>query len=147
MYEVVSTEYLEKLCEEKDYSGLCWLSAVLCGSNRLEARGLTYGLPSALFLLIEGLTWFAQGQRSGVWTYFEATPQVRQQAMIEAFQQQDWPSDFSENYLFGMKNWSNPESVSMLDRWLVEKDDVNNALLWGIITNNGKLIQETTLYR
>ena len=145
MQEVVSTEYLKKLCDEKDYFGLCWLSSVLCGSTRFEAKDPTYGLPSALFLLVEGLTWFAQGQRSGVWTYFEATPIVHQRAMVKAFQEQEWPSDFSEHYLLGMENWRNSENIFMLDRWLVKKDDINNALLWEIVANNGKLIQETTL--
>ena len=82
--QVVSPAYLNTLCEAREYEGLTWISAVLCGSSSFDGTAAAYGLPTPLFLLVESLAWFAQGVRSGAWTYFEATPLAQQLAMLKA---------------------------------------------------------------
>src|SRR5258708_2971759 len=97
MKSSVTRSYLDGLFASRDYDGLVWLSSMLCGTRGFNLRSPTYGLPRALFLFVESLAWFAQGLRSGVWTYFEATPSVRQQEMLAALGDLA-PKGFDEQY-------------------------------------------------
>ncbi len=103
------------------------------------SRDSTYGLPRALFLFVESLAWFAQGLRSGVWTYFEATPSVRQQEMLAALGDLA-PKGFDEQYGAGMRGWAEPDQAAAVDRWLAQSDEENNAFLWRLAEQNRAMI-------
>jgi hypothetical protein len=77
----------------REYDGLVWLSALICGSEVFDPQEPAYGLEPPLFLFVEALAWFAQAIRSGVWTYFETTPVGRQQRML-ALLKTIGPSEF-----------------------------------------------------
>ena len=100
MKSSVTRSYVDGLFASRDYDGLVWLSSTLCGSRGFNLQSPTYGLPRTLFLFVESLFWFAQGLRSGVWTYFEATPSARQQEMLAALGDLA-PEGFDEQYVPG----------------------------------------------
>ncbi len=81
---LIASAYLDKTFSERDEASLAFLSSLVCGTQAFDERHAIYGLPPPLFLFVEDLLWFAQAWRSGSWTYFEATPPERQQAMLEA---------------------------------------------------------------
>lgn len=132
---------LDAIFQAREYEGLVSLSAALCGSNLFDGKGATWGLPSPLFLFVEGLLWFAQGIRSGTWTYFEATPPARQQAMLEALRQEGMPPDFAERYALGMRNWETPDALDALDAWLDDNDWLNKDLLWALASRHRTSIE------
>jgi hypothetical protein len=101
-------------------------------SRRLRAITLDYGLPSHFFVVVEGLAWFAQACRSGVWIYFEATPPQRQQAMYEALLQFG-PEEFARHYQFGMRHWRDAQEVAPLDSWMKAMDEVENEWMRTIL--------------
>lgn len=144
MSAAISTHYLERLCEIRDYDGLAWICAVLSGSDRFNADDPTYGFPDPAFNFLERLAWFAQGTRSGAWTYFEATPPARQHAMLSILRHDTHHADFSAQYAFGMENWKEPSSMKALDEWLDANDDRNNALCWQIICSQRDIFQRLT---
>jgi hypothetical protein len=82
-----SDRYLDGLFESSTYHDLVVLQGILTTPPHFDSHQPDYGLPSHFFVVVEGLAWFAQACRSGVWTYFEATPPQRQQAMYEALLQ------------------------------------------------------------
>lgn len=101
----------------------------------------SYGFPDPAFNFLERLAWFAQGTRSGAWTYFEATPPERQHAMLSVLRRDFDHADFSAQYAFGMDNWQVPTSMKALDAWLDANDERNNAICWQIISSQCVLIQ------
>jgi hypothetical protein len=139
MNAMVTRSYVQGLFSNRDYEGLVWLSSALRGSSAFDLRLATYGLPRALFLFVESLTWFAQSLRSGAWTYFEAAPHARQQEMLAALR--DFaPEGFDQQYGAGMKVWEDPAQAADLDTWLEQNDDQNNAFLWRLAEQNRAII-------
>ena len=57
---VLSSQYLDRLCEARDYDGLVWISGVLCGSDQFRADMPSYGFPDPAFSVVERLAWFSQ---------------------------------------------------------------------------------------
>ena len=76
--------------------------------------------------------WFAQSARSGVRTYFEATPVERQQVMLNALKQEGAPEGFSTNYRLGAEAWRDPTQATDRDRWIDRNDEANTEFLWGL---------------
>jgi hypothetical protein len=141
MPTILSTPYLDRLCADRDYEGLARISSILCGSDRFNPTDPTYGLPDQAFCLVERLAWFAQGTRSGAWTYFEATPLARQSAMLSALSADALHPDFAEQYNFGVHEWRVPSRSAMLDRWLDANDDLNKRIAWQTVAANRELLQ------
>jgi hypothetical protein len=139
MKSSVTRSYADGLFANQDYDGLVWLSSMLCGSRGFNLQSPTYGLPRALFLFVESLGWFAQGLRSGVWTYFEATPPVRQQEMLAALSDLA-PKGFDEQYSAGMRGWADAAQAAAVDTWLAQSDEENNAFLWRLAEQNRAMI-------
>jgi hypothetical protein len=138
---VISSQYLDRLCADREYEGLAWISAVLCGSHRFNPSDPTYGLPSLAFCLVERLAWFAQSTRSGASTYFEATPLSRQSAMLSALNDDSTHPEFAEQYNFGICGWHIPSRSAILDGWLDKNDDLNNRIAWQTVATNRELLQ------
>jgi hypothetical protein len=139
MKSSVTRSYADGLFASQDYDGLVWLSSMLCGSHGFNLQSPTYGLPRALFLFIESLAWFAQGLRSGAWTYFEATPSVRQQEMLAALRDLA-PKGFDEQYSAGMRGWADAAQAAAVDTWLQQSDEEINAFLWRLAEQNRAMI-------
>jgi hypothetical protein len=127
----VAPTYLDAVYRDGTYEGVAWLSSMICGSGDIELSRPTYGLSDALFVIVEGLAWFAQSVRSGSTTYFEATSPDRQQAMLNALRQYA-PGDFADQYDKGIRSWRALDDLSYLDRWIERNDERNTALIWQI---------------
>ncbi|MDB5430186.1 MAG: hypothetical protein JWP35_1302 [Caulobacter sp.] len=141
MKAAVAPAYVDGLFVAREYDGLVWLSSLVCGADGFNLASPSYGLPSSLFLFAEGLQWFAQGIRSGVWTYFEATPVPRQELM-QALLRTNGPPGFSEHYAVGMGAWRSPEAMLVVDQWLEANDNANNAFLWSLAASSRALIDD-----
>jgi hypothetical protein len=97
-----SSRYWDSLFKSREYGQLVDLSSALCSCPAFRGADTEYGLPRAAFTFVEGLVWFAQANRSGVWTYFESTPQARQSAMLDALETGRAPPGFAAHYAFGI---------------------------------------------
>jgi hypothetical protein len=139
MKSSVTRSYVDGLFARRDYDGLVWLSSTLCGTRGFNLQNPTYGLPRAVFLFVESLGWFAQGLRSGVWTYFEATPSARQQEMLAALGDLA-PQGFAEQYAAGVRGWTDTTRAAEVDKWLQQNDETNNAFLWQLAEQNRTMI-------
>jgi hypothetical protein len=128
----VAPVYLDRIFDTAEYDGLTWLSSMICASEVFRPQHVTYGLPQPLFLLVEGLLWFAQSGRSGVRTYFEATPVDRQRAMLQALEHVAAPKDVLGNYQSGMEAWRDPFRTTNLDCWIDRNDEAITRYLWGL---------------
>src|SRR5262245_11510842 len=105
-----ATEYVERLLADDTYESLVQLSSLICSSAQFDTESPDYGLPRFAFLFAETLLWFAQAQRSGVWTYYEATPLKRQDAMANALREAA-PEDFASKYERGMRDWQDETRI------------------------------------
>jgi len=141
MPAVISSDYLQRLCTAREYEGLVWISGVLCGSSQFSLDDPAYGLPSAAFEVVERLAWFAQGTRSGSWTYFESTPPERQRYMLRTLKADASHPAFGEHYEIGMRDWRTPSSLGSMDKWLDANDELNNSMIWQVICANRELLQ------
>jgi hypothetical protein len=139
---LIAPAYLDRMFSERDEASLTLLSSVICGAQAFDRGHATYGLPSSLFLFVEGLLWFAQSWRSGSWTYFEATPLERQQAMLEELRTHA-PKGWADQYAFGMRHWQDTERLSALDTWLEGRDKANSEFLWDHLAQYRAILEET----
>jgi hypothetical protein len=135
----VTPSYVNGLFATRDDDGLVWLCSAICGGGQFNRQSPTYGLPKALFLFVESLTWFAQGLRSGVWTYFEATSSMRQQEMLAALHDLA-PVGFDEQYASGMRGWADAAQAGEVDSWLEQNEEKNDAFLWQLLEQNREMI-------
>lgn len=129
---IIAPSYINRVFQDADYQGLVWLTSWICAADAFDMNAADYGLSQPLFVLVEGLSWFAHSARSGVITYFEATPPERQTAMLQALEAEGAPDQFAEKYRLGMNTWKNPTKAAELDRWLDENDEANNRYLWSL---------------
>ncbi|WP_409303171.1 hypothetical protein [Pseudomonas sp. KCJK8993] len=116
MRAVYSAAYVDQLIDSRSYEAMAMLGAHMEAAAPAPDQP-DLGLPPVLFVYLEALTWFAQSVRSGAWTYFEATPHARQQAMragLLALGCDRW----LERYVFGMDHWTDEASMAELDRWI-----------------------------
>jgi hypothetical protein len=141
MKPVISRSFLDRLFAASDYDGLVQLSSFFLGTPTCRLEKADYGLPRPFFVIIESLVWFAQAERSGVWTYFEATSAPRQQAMLAALTAEAL-TGFAHAYAAGIDGWRNEAEMAKLDRWLSERDGENNRWLWKLANANRAQIDE-----
>jgi hypothetical protein len=125
-----SQGYLDALFSSRDYGKLVEPSGYL--QEGLSRSDPTYGYPRPVFVLVESLLWFAQAIRSGAWTYYEATPRARQDAMLCALES-DAPKDFATHYALGMQNWQDEGKIGVVDVWIENHDEDNNRWLWDLV--------------
>jgi hypothetical protein len=137
---LVASAYLDKTFSERDEASLAFLSSLVCGTQAFDQRHAIYGLPPPLFLFVEDLLWFAQAWRSGSWTYFEATPSERQQAMLDALRT-DAPKGWSDRYASGMRRWQEVESLRALDAWMMQQDQANSEFLWDHLARHRAILE------
>lgn len=117
-----SERYLEGLLEGSDYGSLVELQGLLLLLPDYDVSRPTRGLPPHFFVVVEGLQWFAQAGRSGVWTYFEATPPPRQHAMVNALGQLG-ADELARRYQRGIEQWQDPAAMMELDSWISAADE------------------------
>lgn len=120
--------YIDKLISDTEYRSLVDLSSALCSAQEFTMRKPDYGLPATAFVFVETLLWFAQAIRSGVWTYYEATPEDRQSRMQAALHQFA-PTDFGDQYSHGMRDWQDEEKIAEVDTWIEANDERANGWL------------------
>jgi hypothetical protein len=112
-----SVEYIDELLAGDDYGQLAQLSSILCASAGFSSGVSDLGLPQPALLFVEALCWFAQALRSGAWTYYEATPLDRQEAVLSALRAHA-PPEFGEWYEYGLAHWESPERMQAADEWI-----------------------------
>jgi hypothetical protein len=123
-----SAAYLDRLFSSETYEDLTQLSSILCATDRFSQSESDYGLPQPLFVFVECLHWLATSWRSGsAWTYYEATPPTRQEAMRQGLEALEAP-DLARRYAEGMEHWRDPQARRVLDAWVKEHDV--NVTLW-----------------
>jgi len=125
-----SQAYLDALFSSRDYDKLAELAGYLQGG--LSLGDPTYGCSRPVFAFLESLLWFAQAIRSGVWTYYEATPRARQDAMLGALESLA-PEGFATHYALGMRSWQDERTIGVVDAWIENHDEDNNRWLWSLV--------------
>lgn len=130
-----SSAYWDALYSSEDYNKLAELSSSLCGSQAFKGDEPDYGFPQPVFVFVESLLWFAHANRSGVWTYYEATPSSRQQAMLRALESEA-PDEFAAHYGLGMREWQDGEKIKFVDEWMQDHDAENNRWLWRLVNKH-----------
>ncbi len=138
-----ATEYIDRLLQRGSYSDLVELSGMICSSGRFQAQQPDYGLPRFAFVFVETLLWFAQAIRSGVWTYYEATREPRQRAMVGALRDAG-PADFATWYERGMRDWSVQARIAEVDVWMKTNDERATIWLHELIAKNSEEFLELT---
>lgn len=126
-----SQKYLAGLFEPDKYENLVEINALLSGSDAYEPTAIDYGLGSKLFLLLEGLTWFASAHRSGSVTYFESTRRDRQTLMLAELLEET-PTGFATHYELGMSGWRDAATTRQIDAWLDSHDRAGHTWLWAL---------------
>jgi hypothetical protein len=136
-----SAKYLDDLFTSDQYENLVQISSLLCACDRFAAAEPDYGLPTPLFVFVQGLLWFAQSARSGTWTYYEATPVTRQNAMLSALQTVGAVS-VAAQYAEGMLHWRDEARMKTLDDWLQNHDTANTQWLRQLVCANREAVEK-----
>jgi hypothetical protein len=121
--------YLDDLFSADDLTKLVDIQCYLAASPAYNSGAATYGHPEPVFAFMEGLLWFSQALRSGVWTYYEATPRFRQDAMVRALERYA-PQGFAAYYALGMKDWRDESKIVVVDKWIENHEDDCDRWLW-----------------
>lgn len=128
-----SERYLDALLDSAaPYDSLVELQGLLRLLPDYDESQPARGLPAYFFVVVETLQWFAQGARSGVWTYFEATPPPRQQAMADALQKLG-ADEWARRYQYGIDQWKDPAAIAALDIWMSAQDDATHQWLRALL--------------
>src|SRR4051812_46254302 len=97
-------QYIDRLLAGTTYHDLVEISSALRSSPQFTVTAPDLGLPPFALVFVEMLAWFAQAIRSGVSTYYEATPANHQAAMAGALRAFA-PEEFAVWYERGMADW------------------------------------------
>lgn len=136
-------EYIDRLLVGTTYHDLVELSSAILSSPRFTRGAPDYGLPRFAFILSETLLWFAQATRSGVWTYYEATPEARQSAMLAALRA-DAPKEIAAWYERGMRDWEGEEKTIPIDVWIRANDEAVHEWLRSLTRANRSAVLDLT---
>jgi hypothetical protein len=123
-----SERYLESLLDSTQYDSLVELQGLLLLVPGYDGSQPARGLAPHFFVVVEALQWFAQTSRSGVWTYFEATPPQRQQAMVDALTSLG-ADELARRYRFGIERWRDPTAIAELEAWMEATDEATHQWL------------------
>jgi len=138
-----AAEYIEGLLAKATYRDLATLSSAICSSAQFKDTLPDYGLSQFAFLFVETLEWFAMSFRSGIWTYYEATAQARQDAMVAALRG-DAPEEFASWYGRGMRHWRDETRIAEVDRWIEANDKAASEWLVELLRRNREGLLELT---
>jgi hypothetical protein len=137
-----STAYLNRLFSSDAYQDLSQLSSILCATDRFSQGESDYGLPQPLFVFVECLHWLAMSWRSGsAWTYYEATPRSRQEAMYQGLDALAAP-ELARRYAEGMEYWRDPQARRALDVWMKQHDADATPWLHSLVRANRATIEQ-----
>lgn len=112
-----SSKYFDGLFSSDAYGDLAQIWSLVCASDRFSQSESDYALPRPLFVFGEILVWHAQSGRSGAWTYYEATPTQRQDAMQRALEAIA-TLPLAHCYSTGMRNWREQQAMCAVDDWI-----------------------------
>lgn len=112
-----SDQYVAQLLAQHDYDALVDLQGIASGWAGFDAGDSSFGWPRPVFAVFEMLTWLAQADRSGVWTYYEATPIPRQECAIVTLDMLK-AAEIRHQYDYGKEHWQNAEAIGELDSWI-----------------------------
>lgn len=112
-----SDQYVAQLLAQHDYGALVDLQGIALGWAGFEADDPSFGWPQPIFAVFEMLTWLAQADRSGAWTYYEATPILRQECAIVTLNMLK-AAELRSQYIYGKEHWQNARAIVELDSWI-----------------------------
>ncbi|MYM96366.1 hypothetical protein [Duganella vulcania] len=116
-----SDHYLAQLLAQRDYLALVDLQGVASGWEGFDKNLPSFGWPCPIFVVFELVTWLAQADRSGVWTYYEATPVARSDCVLTTLDSLG-AVEFHQQYARGKERWQNYEESEKLDKWIRENE-------------------------
>jgi hypothetical protein len=116
-----SAQYLAQLLTQHDYGALVDLQGIALGWDGLDANLPYFGWPQPIFVVFEMLTWLAQADRSGVWTYYEATPVARLECALVTLDVLK-AVELRHQYAYGKAHWQDAEATTELDNWIRENE-------------------------
>lgn len=116
-----SQQYIANLIAQHDYDALVDLQRAASGSELYDTKHPSFGWPCAIFVIFELVTWIAQADRSGVWTYYEATPFARMNCVLATLETLGAVA-LHQQYAYGNKHWQDEDACDKLDRWIRENE-------------------------
>jgi hypothetical protein len=129
MAQKFTQAYLDALFSAPEFMKLVEIAGYFGGAEKYRRDESDFGLPRPVFVFQETLTWFSQAIRSGSWTYFEATPRARQQAMLRALECEG-PPGYAANYSLGMETWQDDVKCKAVDTWITTHEEDCSQWLW-----------------
>jgi hypothetical protein len=132
--------YLEGLFSAPDLSKFVEINGYLVGSDAYDRSQPTYGFPVAVFVFKQSLICFSQSIRSGAWTFYEATPPARQEAMFRELKEHA-PEELAAQYARGMKDWRNRSKIARVDQWIRAREDVCHHWFWDLLLDHRPAIE------
>jgi hypothetical protein len=93
-----------------------------------------------VFVFQETLMWLSQTIRSGMWTYYEATPGARQEAMLRALECEA-PPDYAATYSLGMETWQDDVKREAVDIWVGCHEEDCNLWLWRLANRHRAMFE------
>jgi hypothetical protein len=130
-----SDEWIDRFLNGETYTDLVELLTIVRTSPGFNSQASDLNLPAFAFVFAETLNWFATACRSGVWTYFEATPTARQNGM-RATLKQIGPPMFAEWYERGMCDWEDEDKMVAVSEWMKLTDEAAHAWLRRLMREN-----------
>ncbi|WP_070360084.1 hypothetical protein [Duganella sp. HH105] len=126
-----SDQYLSQLLAQRDYGALADLQGIALGWDGYDAKLPSFGWPQPIFVVFEILTWLAQADRSGAWTYYEATPPERQACALATLEILNAVT-LQQQYAYGEMHWQDSEASEKLDDWIRENEQ--RIIEWAFAT-------------
>ena len=118
-----SAQYITQLLAQRDYGALVDLQGVGLGWDGFDSEHPTFGWPYPIFAVFELVTWIAHADRSGDWTYYEATPVARVDSVLAALDRLK-AVELHRQYAYGKENWQNNGATDKLDHLIRENEQL-----------------------
>jgi hypothetical protein len=133
--------YLDELFSTPEFTKLIEIAGYFAATDEYRTDAPDFGLPRPVFVFHETLLWFSQAIRSGVWTYYEATPRARQEAMLNALAGEA-PLGYAAIYLLGMATWQDEVKRRYVDAWIEGHEENCNQWLWRLANQHRALFEQ-----
>lgn len=79
--------------------------------------------------------------RSGIWTYYEATPVSTQERISEQLEAFADLQEIAPHYLLGMKTWKETGRIEQVDEWIDRNEPAIELTLLQLARSERKLIE------
>ena len=99
-----------------------------------------HSLPKGSWTFCRLVEWFS-ASRSGIWTYYEATPLSQQEQLVGELDAFLDLAGIARYYRLGMATWASEKEIQQIDKWIRQQEQTIESALIRLARGERELIE------